>query len=492
MMEKIVYAALTIIMAHLILGVVLWFRVRKLYSYPGVLGFPVIGNLFYFYRTLLLFTMDSTHKYVLSVVEENGSDGLLFHWMFGYNVLALISTPELVKKLSLHPDMADKSPMYGGFQVGFGGPFSRLHSGDEWKTKRKEYNFNLKKSRIENEYCSTFIKCADKMVNSMLASPSNVVAIDVSVCLTQDVSFRTLFGIESNLVYDPDIVRAFHKVCEVGAQVGSNPTLSKVLALVVMPLLNTLLGKKVAELRRLMLKGACNKLKSNQTSLKELPLSTYVGSRNMKNNESEILLLNELQELYFTSAHTVSTSLANTICFLAFLPDIQERAWQEQYEIFGNDIRDPTIDDLNQMQFLGRFIKESLRFLGPSVVGKMATADIDIDGITIPQNTCVFFMLRYIRFHPKHWKDPYIFDPDRFIEQNDSLKHIYSPFGIGIRNCPGEYFGITLMKIALSKIIRRLKVKLVDKNLRFEDIKYKTYFLAEMENQPKLQVEERI
>lgn len=486
------YTALILLLAHLALGVILWLRVRKLYSYPGLLGFPVIGNLYYFYKTMFICTIDGAHRGVLAVFEEQKMNGIFFHFLAGYNIMAMITCPELVKKLSFHPNLADKPyAVYGGFKSTLGGPFQAQLSDEEWKTKRKEYNINLKKTRVDNDYFQTFLECADKMIDILLEEQhSGVDTHGVCASVAMDSSLRNLFGFETSLVYHPEVIKAFKGFGLLGSIMSTNPITMKAFAFLPLRLLDLFIGK-LAELRKWILEDLDNKMKLNRP-LQELPLSAHVATRLQKCNATEKELIKEIHEMVTVPAHTISSTLADMINFLAVLPDIQERAWQEQYQIFGNDSRDPTIEDLNQMQFLDRFMKESFRYLGPGLVSKAATADINVDGIIIPRNTVVFYHLCYIRFHPKYCENPNVFDPDRFLDESDLLKYICSPFGIGIRSCPGMYYATILIKVALSKMLRRLKVSPADKDFRFEDIKYAVYITTEMLNPPKLMAEKRI
>nr|XP_024216906.1 cytochrome P450 4V2-like [Halyomorpha halys] len=167
------------------------------------------------------------------------------------------------------------------------------------------------------------------------------------------------------------------------------------------------------------------------------PLPIWIASRTEKSKKFEERVVAELQEVFLTSSITVASTMSSTITYLAVLPQIQERAWKEQYEIFGDESREPTLEDLEQMKFLERVIKESLRFSCPPFVGKQASEDIEVDGTIIPKNTIVIYLLEFLHKDPKYWKNPEVFDPDRFLEENEGLKYSYAPFGVGVRSCPG-------------------------------------------------------
>ncbi|XP_014275017.1 probable cytochrome P450 313a3 [Halyomorpha halys] len=493
-MELFLNAILIVVLAHLTLGVILWLRVRNLYSYPGLLGFPVIGNLYYFYRTLFLGTMDSMEKHMIRVAEKYGKNGLCFHWVYGFSKLVIVSSPQIVKEIAFHPNLSDKPDMmYGGFNGYLKGPFVSSRSDDLWKQRRKEYNTCIKKTHIDSHYSITFIKCANKFVESMLDSPVAFNAHMETVGVVFKVTMETMFGIESSTVDNPDLMKIMAAFPILGSLVVANPKLGGLILTILRPLDDIFLGRATA-MRKLFMEGIEFAKSLNQDHLSangELLLSMEIVTRNRKNNESKTDLVMEIHELFLTSTNTTASLLSSAMVFLAVLPDIQERAWKEQYEIFGNDNRDPTIDDLIQMLFLDRFIKECLRFISPPFVGKVATGDINIDGMTIPSGALVIYLMRYMRMDPNHWKNPNVFDPDRFLEETDTFKYCYTPFGIGIRNCPGYYFATALIKIMLSKILRRLKLRPVEKDLQFSDLQFESCIMIELKNPPMLLVKER-
>ncbi|CAH1394638.1 unnamed protein product [Nezara viridula] len=434
-MEKFATTAFIIAVAHLVLGLLLWFRVRKLYSYPGLLGFPVFGNLYYFYRTLFLVTMDSMEKYMIRISETYGKDGLCFHWIYGFRTLVTVTNPHIVKEIGFHPNVTHKPNfIFSAFHSYFSGPFVSSRSDDLWKIQRKEYDTFLKKSRVESEHSNTFSKYADQMIELMLASPSADILRAVTLEFTHNSTMETLFGVDSSIVYNPQVIGFMSVIPVLGTLSVANPKLAGTI-FGIFKKMESFFLRTIEKTRRLILEDIYSKILTSSpvAANKKALLSRQITSRMRKCNEDEDKLINELMELFVTSSGTTHALLSSSLIFLALLPDIQERAWQEQYEIFDNDKRDATFDDLSQMRFLDRFIKEALRFVAPPFYFKSVTGDTTI------------------RMH----------------------------------------YTTTLMKVALSKIIRRLKLRPVQKDFRFEDIQFETFIMRELANPPVLQVEQR-
>ncbi|CAH1397560.1 unnamed protein product [Nezara viridula] len=256
-MDTIITAVLTIVLAHLVWGFILWLRVRKLYSYPGLLGFPVFGNLYYFYKTLFAFTADSMVNQMIRVNEKCGKDGLCFHFIYGYKIAAIVSSPEIVKKLSFHPNLGDKPyEIYAGFHDYMKGPFSIQHADEAWKLKRKEYNIFLRRSNVNNDYFNSFAKSADKFVDKLSTSSDGH---GLSLAITHDASFKTLFGIDTDLVYHPEVVKIMNRLMDMGGIILANSNVVRALGPVLRPLFDVVHAKAV-ELRKMAIKKIENTL----------------------------------------------------------------------------------------------------------------------------------------------------------------------------------------------------------------------------------------
>lgn len=119
---------------------------------------------------------------------------------------------------------------------------------------------------------------------------------------------------------------------------------------------------------------------------------------------------------------------------------LQDQIYQEIISVLGESNMNPELNDLNELKFMERCIKESLR-LYPSVpfIGRTMEEDTIVGGYLIPKNTPTNIHIFDIHRNEKHWPDPEKFDPDRFLPENCVNRHpfAYAPFSAGPRNCIG-------------------------------------------------------
>uniref|UniRef100_A0A914WYT5 Uncharacterized protein n=1 Tax=Plectus sambesii TaxID=2011161 RepID=A0A914WYT5_9BILA len=170
----------------------------------------------------------------------------------------------------------------------------------------------------------------------------------------------------------------------------------------------------------------------------------------------------EVDTFTFEGHDTTSTSMNWFLHLVAANPLVQEKLHLEMDEVFGDCDRDFSYDDLAHLTYLECCIKETLR-LYPSVplFAREIREDIDIKGVTLPAGTNVVIVPSMVHRDPKHWEDPEVFRPERFLSQEVTKRHPYAyiPFSAGSRNCIGQRFAIMEEKCVLSTIMRKFKIK---------------------------------
>ena len=175
-------------------------------------------------------------------------------------------------------------------------------------------------------------------------------------------------------------------------------------------------------------------------------------------------IVDELNTFVFAGHDTTGSASAFVFYLMAKHPDLQEKCREEVTRVMGE--RDEIEwEDIAKFSYLTCFIKESIRLYPPATfISKMLNKPLTIDGYTIPANTSLDISVNLIHKNLKHWPEPNTFDPTRFNDENIVKHHPYAymPFSAGPRNCIGQNFAMTELKIITAKLVKNFQVSLQD------------------------------
>ncbi|XP_036333127.1 probable cytochrome P450 4e1 isoform X1 [Rhagoletis pomonella] len=228
----------------------------------------------------------------------------------------------------------------------------------------------------------------------------------------------------------------------------------------------TVLRKELSEIiekRRVILKEIGeNKFKSDADGKR--PKMAFLDNLLTAEVEGKPLtfqdIFEEVSTFVFEGHDTTASAIGFTIYSLSRHTQIQERAFQEQYAIFGNDLqRNPTYQELGEMKYLELILKETLR-LYPSVpfIVRTLQEQTEIGGFQIPAGTSIGCIIIALGTNPHSFPEPFKFKPERFENRITSNPYDYVPFSAGPRNCIGQKFAMMELKVTVSKIIRHFNI----------------------------------
>ncbi|XP_072457294.1 ultra-long-chain fatty acid omega-hydroxylase isoform X1 [Notamacropus eugenii] len=171
----------------------------------------------------------------------------------------------------------------------------------------------------------------------------------------------------------------------------------------------------------------------------------------------------EADTFMFEGHDTTSSGLSWALFNLARHPEYQEKCREEIQEIMkGRETEEIEWDDLAQMPFITMCIKESLRIFPPvTLISRRCTEDIKLpDGRIIPKGTICLVSIYGTHHNPSVWPDSKVFNPYRFDPENPQQRSplAYIPFSAGPRNCIGQSFAMSEMKVVVALTLLRFRL----------------------------------
>ncbi|GLJ05290.1 hypothetical protein SUGI_0015460 [Cryptomeria japonica] len=186
------------------------------------------------------------------------------------------------------------------------------------------------------------------------------------------------------------------------------------------------------------LKGMIHQRRNGNDVLSGDFLDSLITNTNLSDEE----ILNLVMDLIFGGYETTSTLIALILKFLTECPKALQQIKSEHEAIKRAKGKDEslTFDDYRQMTFTQNVIDETLR-LGNVVkfVHRKTIKDIKFKDYDIPAGWKVLPILSAVHLDSSNYDNPFEFNPWRWQEPTTGKRFI--PFGGGARLCPGYEMG---------------------------------------------------
>lgn len=170
------------------------------------------------------------------------------------------------------------------------------------------------------------------------------------------------------------------------------------------------------------------------------------------------------QMVFFFSAsfETAATMLTWTLIALAQHPQVLQQLEQELEQVLAG--ASPTLESVNELPFLDRVIRESLRLYPPlPTLARVAIASVQLaDGQPIQFGDRIVVSPYASHRNPAVFPQPLQFHPDRWLTATPSPWQ-YLPFGAGQRYCVAANYATVLLKVCLSVLLQRHRFRLVSR-----------------------------
>eukprot|EP00730_Choanoeca_flexa_P006049 TRINITY_DN12074_c0_g1_i1.p1 TRINITY_DN12074_c0_g1~~TRINITY_DN12074_c0_g1_i1.p1 ORF type:complete len:500 (+),score=123.52 TRINITY_DN12074_c0_g1_i1:2434-3933(+) len=455
----------------------LLFVVHKLFNlYVGISAIEKMpGYKFKFpYGTLHRHPNPVEHVKMLRVLSaEHPETGFRF-WLGPIQAICVLNHPKLLRKLIEHNP--PKSVMLYKYVQPWLGKHSLLTiEGGEWKHMRKLLTpaFHM---QILKYYAPVVCEATEIIIDKFIkhGTETDYDVFNDFGLLTLDVVCRAAFSHDGNPQLNPED-RYSQSIGEIAHYVIKRATNPAMMMDTVY--FRTQAGKEFQDILDYVHAHADKLISQRAEELKGLTIEDVGRAKTGKRkllDFLDILLLakddngqgldkesirHQCDTFLFAGHDTTSTCLSWMCYALSIRPEIQAKVRQEAVDAFGHD-EEPTYEDVQtKLPYMTAVMKEALRMFPPVPgVGRVLEEPLDLGHTVLQPGTNAAIGIYALHHNPEVWPEPDKFDPERFTGKRDYDPYSFLPFSFGRRNCIGQSFAMSEIRIAMVQILRRVKI----------------------------------
>ncbi|XP_066567254.1 cytochrome P450 1D1 [Amia ocellicauda] len=449
-------------------------RVRKDQSHPpGPTPWPVIGNMFQM--------GEQPH---ISLTKLRDMYGDVFQLKMGSLLVVVLSGYDTIKKALVRqgesfagrPELFTFSVISNGTSMTFSEKY-----GESWILHKKICKNALRtfsQAEAKNSTCSCLLEehiCseASEMISMMMEHPCNEKGFDPTIPIVSSVAnvvCALCFGKRYDYK-DKEFLNIVHINNEVlrNFAAGNLADFFPVFRYLPIPTLRTL----VQFIRRMNFFFARNIEEHLNTFDKNCirditdALIALCEDRHEDRNKcmlSDSQIIQSVIDIFGAGFDTIIAGLQWSLLYLIQFTDIQGKIHQEIDDTIGSS-RLPRFEDKPNMPYTEAFIYEIFRHTSyvPFTIPHCTTENTTLNGYFLPKDTCIFINQYQVNHDIALWKDPDVFQPERFLDESGQISKDLTEkvliFGMGKRRCLGDSFARLEMFIFLTTLLHRFQFK---------------------------------
>jgi cytochrome P450 len=170
-------------------------------------------------------------------------------------------------------------------------------------------------------------------------------------------------------------------------------------------------------------------------------------------------LIDEVMTLIVAGHETTASGLNWAWYLLSRNPGAE---WRLHAELSAApDLEAPSLAELERLGYTRNVVDEVLRLFPPGWLLSRRTIGPDtLSGHPVPAGTDVLLCIYLLHRHPRYWREPEAFRPERFdaAHEAERPRFAYMPFAAGPRHCIGETLALYEMYMHLYKVARRYRL----------------------------------
>ncbi|HSG16420.1 MAG TPA: cytochrome P450, partial [Anaerolineae bacterium] len=414
--------------------------------------------------------------YIVDIAYEMQRKGLLGFFMNAwqqYGDLARIQIRSEVMFLVTHPDDVrtvnvtkrknyDKLQSYDVVRELLLGDGLLTSTGDLWRRQRQLMAPFFTPKAVTDYYPviladgQTLIERWDRLA----ASGETVEIIDEMMLATASIILRSMFSMESDarMLQIKDAVETMIAFVSTREMIPLSPPLW-------LPTPANNRYRRARELVHTYIEGLiAHRRAMPEDAWPDDLLSKLMLARDEETGQAmpDDLLRDEAITIFFAGHETTARTLTFLWYALSQNPEVEKHLHEEIDAVIGRSL--PTLDDLKQLDYTLRVIKETLRLYPPAPIYVRDTiADDEISGRPIPAGARMMLFPYATHRHPDFWTEPERFDPDRWRPDQEAARHPYAyhPFAAGQRICIGNNFSLFESQVLVAMLAGRYALRML-------------------------------
>ncbi|KAI4501172.1 hypothetical protein M0802_003545 [Mischocyttarus mexicanus] len=394
------------------------------------------------------------------------------------NPILMIRDPELIKAISLKH--FDHFPNHRGFvdegvDILFKNNLFALKD-DRWKEDRAMLSPMFTSSKLKGMF-KLMNDCGVDFTDYLSKMPKEEKTLEMKEVLTRytnDVIATCAFGISINSMKDRnnDFYVNGRKATNFEGYKSFLFVLIQTFPFIASKLKARLIPDNIYNFFLNVIKDVIDTREKNNIVRADM-IQLMIEARNKKAEQGEEFTLIDIVSrafgFFFAGFDSVATGMCFTCHEIGINPDIQKRLQREIDDVLEKTNGDLTYDSINNMQYLDAVINEALRKypLG-AFHDRLCAKDYELPPALpgckpylIKKDTSIWIPVYGLHHDPNYFKDPYKFNPDRFLQNGKEISNsgFFMPFGMGPRICIANRFALLEMKVLVFHLLARCNLK---------------------------------